>query len=264
MCSCGTLPGKLAHVTGADLVYLITMWYRRVGIIACNLCIKPCTHPAISSAPPRPTRQGAEAPEPILSATSMSNADGASEDRTTRMGRGRCLAMPTATAVPVAEATEPMVSDEAGLLYSSAISKAGSMRSRSRKIQRSVYASRFAATGPHGGEDEGRPPSHADVEEYGLLNDNIRQLLLVRVRFVSPPGAVQATHILRHSDWVVRITYANQSYEYGEIVKTVASGSVALFAVVNSRASELHIVGYHRHRCVYPTDVQADFVQETC
>ena len=168
-CSHAALIGKLAHVTGADQVYLITGWYRRVGIISCYLCINPCTHPTMSSAPPRPTRQRAEALESMLSATSMSNADGASEDRTTRMGRGRCLAMPTATAVPVAEATEPMVSDEAGLLYSSAISRAGSMRSRSRKIQKLVYSLLFAAAGPHGGEDDGRPTSRADAEEYVLL-----------------------------------------------------------------------------------------------
>ena len=139
-CSHAASFGKLAHVTGADQVYLITGWYRRVGIISCYLCLNPCTHPTMSSAPPRPTRQRAEALESMLSATSMSNADGASEDRTTRMGRGRCLAMPTATVVPVAEATEPVVADNARLLYSGAKTKAGSMQSRSRKIQKLVYS----------------------------------------------------------------------------------------------------------------------------
>ena len=130
----------------------------------------------------------------------------------------------------------------------------------------------FVATRPHGEVDDGRPPSHVDVEEYVLLyhcdtqrrqNDNIRQLRLVRVRFESPPGAVKATHTLRHSDWVVRITYADQSHEYGEIVKTVASGAVVLSAEENARASELHITGgIRRHRCMHHTDVRADFVQE--
>ena len=231
-CSHGTLPGKLAHMTGADLVYLITMWYRRVGVISCYLCIKPCTHPTISSAPPRPTRQGAEAPEPILSATSMSNADGASEDRTTRTGRGHTLAI------------------NAGLLYSSAKTMAGSMRSRSRKMLKLDHTFPVVATGPPGGENDGRFPSRVDVEEYVLLyhydtkrsrNRNLRQLLSVRVRFGSSHGAMMATHTWRHSDRMVCIIDADHTCENGGIVKTAASGAVMISAGKNARADELHI-----------------------
>jgi len=125
------------------------------------------------------------------------------------------------------------------------------MRSRSRKIQKLVYSLLFAAAGPHGGEDDGRPTSRADAEEYVLLyhydtkriwSGNMKRLLSVRVRFVSPPGAVKVTHTLRHSDRMERITDADHTYENDGIVKMVASVAVMISAGKNTQANELHIM----------------------